>query len=57
MSKRVKFMKMNNCFPRKPTRECQEEPPDIPPKTSQICLKAMPTLLKELTLDILSGHE
>lgn len=57
MSKRVKFMKMNNCFPREPIRECQEEPPDIPPKTSQICLKAMPTLLKELALDILSGHE
>lgn len=32
------------CFPGEPMRECQKKPQALPPKTTRICLRAMPTL-------------
>lgn len=46
-----------DCVFRETIRECQKKPPDHLPKTSQICLKVMPTLLKELTLAIFLGYK
>lgn len=44
-------------FPREPIREWQRKPAALPPQTSRICLNAVPTLLKKLTLDIFSGSK